>query len=98
MKILLTFFFTPTILLIYLLPIGLIGNKRLAINLVKYIYLLGARIAEDKKTFLVVKTKPKDEINKIEELIADIKFGSVTIHVEDGKIIQVDKNEKIRLR
>ena len=55
-------------------------------------------MTEDKKTFLVVKTKPKDEIKKIEELIADIKFGSVTIHVEDGKIIQVDKNEKIRLR
>ena len=55
-------------------------------------------MAEEKKAFLVVKNKPKDDIKRIEELIADIKFGSVTIHVEDGRIIQVDKNEKIRLK
>jgi len=39
-----------------------------------------------------------DELQKIDEIIKSIKFGSLTIHVEDGRIIQVDKNEKIRFK
>jgi hypothetical protein len=27
-----------------------------------------------------------------------IKFGSVTLIIQDGRIIQVDKSEKVRLR
>jgi len=38
------------------------------------------------------------ELEKIDEIIKSIKFGSLTIHVEDGKIVQVDKNEKIRFK
>ncbi len=32
----------------------------------------------------------------IEEYVQNIKYGSVTIYIQDGKIIQVDKNEKVR--
>jgi hypothetical protein len=53
----------------------------------------------EKKTFEVIKKeKPSELIQKIEEITKNIRFGSVTIHVEDGKIIQVDKNEKIRFK
>lgn len=53
---------------------------------------------EKPKGFEVVKKEQKEEIKKIEELISNIRFGSLLIHVEAGKIIQVDKNEKIRFR
>lgn len=53
---------------------------------------------EKPKGFEVVKKEQKEEIKRIEELISNIRFGSLLIHVEDGKIIQVDKNEKIRFR
>jgi hypothetical protein len=32
----------------------------------------------------------------IEEYIKSIKYGSVTIYIQDGKIIQLEKNEKVR--
>lgn len=38
---------------------------------------------------------------KLERLVCDalksIRFGTVTLVVQDGRVIQVDKNEKIRL-
>lgn len=33
----------------------------------------------------------------IKETLASIRYGTVTLVVQDGKVIQVDKNEKIRL-
>jgi hypothetical protein len=38
--------------------------------------------------------KVKDQLN---EILQKMKFGSVTLIVQDGKVIQIDKNEKIRL-
>ncbi len=35
---------------------------------------------------------------KVEDLIRDIKYGSVTIIIQDGKIIQIDKTEKYRIK
>ena len=31
-------------------------------------------------------------------LIANTKFGSVTIVIQDGLIVQIEKNEKIRIK
>ncbi|MCR5402053.1 MAG: YezD family protein [Treponema sp.] len=36
------------------------------------------------------------EFEKIAEYIKSIKFGSVIIQIQDGKIIQLDKTEKFR--
>jgi len=33
----------------------------------------------------------------VRETLGSIRFGTVTLVVQDGKVIQVDKNEKIRL-
>ncbi|WP_445490878.1 YezD family protein [Niallia sp. 03133] len=30
-------------------------------------------------------------------MLSSMKFGSITIVVQDGKVIQIEKNEKIRL-
>ena len=36
-------------------------------------------------------------IRKIMESIASVKYGSVLIVIQDGKIVQIEKNEKLRL-
>lgn len=33
----------------------------------------------------------------LDELIKEIKFGNITLIIQDGKVIQIDKTEKIRL-
>ena len=38
------------------------------------------------------------DIKKIIEFLEAIQFGSLTIIVQDGKIMQIEKNEKIRLK
>lgn len=39
----------------------------------------------------------KGDLLKIKEFIETIRFGSVTVIVQDGKVIQIEKNEKVRL-
>jgi hypothetical protein len=36
--------------------------------------------------------------DRLQEMLKDLKYGSVTIVVQDGKIIQLEKNEKQRLK
>ncbi|OYD08614.1 DUF2292 domain-containing protein [Paludifilum halophilum] len=31
-------------------------------------------------------------------MLSDMKYGSITLVVQDGKVIQLEKNEKVRLR
>ena len=38
-----------------------------------------------------------NELKQIKEHVESIKYGSVNIIIQDGKIVQIDKNEKIRL-
>ncbi len=33
----------------------------------------------------------------VREALASIRFGTVTLVVQDGRVIQVDKSEKIRI-
>ncbi|MBP5157852.1 MAG: YezD family protein [Treponema sp.] len=37
-----------------------------------------------------------EEFKKLAEYVKSIKFGSVTVQIQDGRIIQIDKNEKFR--
>lgn len=39
----------------------------------------------------------QEELERIKRLIESVKYGSVNIIIQDGKIVQIDKNEKIRL-
>ncbi len=36
------------------------------------------------------------ELNRIKEYVESIRYGSVNIIIQDGKIVQIDKSEKIR--
>ena len=33
----------------------------------------------------------------VREALASIRFGTVTLVIQDGRVIQIDRNEKIRL-
>lgn len=37
-------------------------------------------------------------LKMLEEMLKAMKFGSITLIVQDGKIIQIDKTEKYRVR
>ncbi len=44
-----------------------------------------------------IKKVTEEELERIRKLIESVKHGSVNIIIQDGKIVQIDKNEKIRL-
>ena len=37
-------------------------------------------------------------IDEVKKYVGDIKYGTVTLVIQDGKVIQIDKTEKIRIR
>jgi hypothetical protein len=39
-----------------------------------------------------------DDFKRILSFIKNIKFGSVTLVIQDGTIIQIETNEKIRVK
>lgn len=40
----------------------------------------------------------EEVFKKLQDMLKDIKFGSITLVVQDGKVIQIEKNEKHRLK
>ncbi|SFE36269.1 YezD family protein [Alteribacillus iranensis] len=38
-----------------------------------------------------------DVFAKLKHLLKDLKFGSVILVVQDGKVVQLEKKEKMRL-
>ena len=40
---------------------------------------------------------PPEQIRKIQELASQLAFGSISLIFQNGKLIQLEKNEKIRL-
>lgn len=38
------------------------------------------------------------ELQKLLDMIRAVKYGSITVIIQDGRVIQIDKNEKLRLR
>nr|WP_268877454.1 YezD family protein [Sutcliffiella halmapala] len=37
-------------------------------------------------------------VTHLERMLQSVKFGSITLVVQDGKVIQIEKNEKVRLQ
>jgi hypothetical protein len=40
----------------------------------------------------------QEVINQLEQMLENLKFGSITLVVQDGKVVQIEKNEKVRLQ
>lgn len=36
-------------------------------------------------------------LDQVREILKDLRYGNVVLIVQDGKIIQIDKTEKVRL-
>jgi hypothetical protein len=37
-------------------------------------------------------------IHKICRAVSEVRYGSVEIHIQDGKVVQIDKTDKVRMR
>jgi hypothetical protein len=47
----------------------------------------------------VVANDQLDEVFiKLKEMLCSLKYGSITIVIQDGKVIQLEKHEKIRIK
>jgi hypothetical protein len=40
---------------------------------------------------------PTETLRRIEEMLRTVRYGSITLLIQDGKILQIDKTEKFRL-
>jgi len=39
-----------------------------------------------------------EDLKRLLDLVKTVRYGSVTLVIQDGKVIQIDKNEKTRLK
>jgi hypothetical protein len=39
-----------------------------------------------------------DYLSIVGEIIKNINYGTITVVIQDGKIVQIEKNEKIRVK
>ena len=37
-------------------------------------------------------------LSKVQKLLSKMKYGSITLIVQDGVVVQIEKNEKVRLK
>ena len=40
----------------------------------------------------------EEALNEVRKLAGEIKYGSVTLVIQDGVIVQIERQEKIRLK
>jgi hypothetical protein len=38
------------------------------------------------------------DLRKIAEILETIQYGSVTVIIQDGKVLQIERSEKIRMK
>ena len=53
---------------------------------------------EDGKFTIQKNTVNEKDIHKIIEFIESIQFGSIMVVIQDGRIVQIEKNEKLRIK
>lgn len=40
----------------------------------------------------------EEVIEKLKDTLTSVKYGTVTLVIQDGHVVQIEKNEKIRLK
>lgn len=40
----------------------------------------------------------EENLQRLLDLLKNVKYGSITLVVQDGKVIQIERNEKIRFK
>jgi hypothetical protein len=48
---------------------------------------------EDKKAGVL----DKEDLKRLEEILSTVRHGSITLIIQNGKLVQIERNEKIRL-
>ena len=46
----------------------------------------------------IVKTQRQQELDQIQDALRGLRFGAISIIVQDGVVVQIDRTEKRRLR
>jgi hypothetical protein len=54
-------------------------------------------IAENKDQEILAKTLGEKVFRDLIAILSALQFGSVTLIVQNGKVVQIEKNEKFRL-
>ncbi|MBP2032912.1 hypothetical protein J2Z42_001591 [Clostridium algifaecis] len=49
------------------------------------------------KKGLYVNSISQQDLNKLLDMLKIIRYGSVTLVIQDGKVVQIEKSEKVRL-
>jgi hypothetical protein len=39
-----------------------------------------------------------EDLKQLLEMVSSINFGSITLLIQDRKVVQIEKNEKVRLK
>ncbi len=52
----------------------------------------------DNSNIIKKNTVNEKDIQKIIEFIETIQFGSIMVIIQDGRIVQIEKNEKVRIK
>lgn len=73
---------------------------RILINLIEIQGIKLPRVINyDEEEANVTKKQEVDDLYvKVKELLDGLNFGTITIVVQDGKVIQLEKSEKVRLK
>lgn len=45
-----------------------------------------------------VELSEKDYLKIVKQMVEEIRFGTISIVVQDGKVVQIEQNKKIRLK
>lgn len=45
-----------------------------------------------------VELSGKDYLKIVKQMVEEIRFGTISIVVQDGKVVQIEQNKKIRLK
>lgn len=40
----------------------------------------------------------KNYLNMVQKLVSGMQYGSISIIIQDGKVVQIEKNEKYRMK
>jgi hypothetical protein len=46
----------------------------------------------------IVEYSEKEYLNIVKEMVEQVKYGQIVIVVQDGKVVQIEQNKKIRLK
>lgn len=39
-----------------------------------------------------------EDLKRLLDLMESVRYGSITLIIQDGKVVQIEKNEKVRLK